>query len=529
MPADRWSLDRYYDPDPDMPGRMYTRSGGFLQSLWDFDPEFFGISPREASIMDPQQRLLLEVTQEAMDDAGGPAGSPVAVGVYVGAFTADNMGSPTRSRAGDDCHTATAGTFTMLSNRISFVFDLRGPSMTIDTACSSSLGRTARGTQAIARGEIELALVGGVNAMLIPETSVTMCKGRFLAEDGHCKTFDAAADGYARGEGAGILVLKPLADATRDHDRIYAVIRATGVNQDGRTSGIPSRTREAQADLIRRVLSDPVCARNRSGTSKRTAPEPRLATHRRWPLSARPFGRVEGRTARPSRRVDQELHRHTEAAAGVASVIKAALTLHHRSWPRRRRLNRLNPAIPFAEHRISGDHRGRTHSRPTTQQQRWRSTASATAAQTPTRSWSRRRSRPARSSGRRRPRCCRCPDATRSAPVSWRGSCSRSSPTRRWTRLRWWTPCGRDGRTTTTGSAVRSATATTCSPRLAAVVDGSVTAAGRSATAPRRFSCSAGWARNGGGWAQTCYGGRPVRAGRGRGRRSSSPTSPAGR
>ena len=313
VPADRWSLDRYYDPDPDMPGRMYTRSGGFLQdSLWDFDPEFFGISPREASTMDPQQRLLLEVTQEAMDDAGVPgrvAGRPV--GVYVGAFTLDNhvLRHGLMSRWTVDSQTATASTFTMLSNRISFVYDLRGPSMTIDTACSSSLVALHEATQAIARGEIELALVGGVNAMLIPETSVTMCKGRFLAEDGHCKTFDAAADGYARGEGAGILVLKPLADATRDQDQIYAVIRATGVNQDGRTSGITVPNPQAQADLIRRVLSR---IRSAPGTDRVR----RSARHRNrgW----RPIG--DGRSRRdprpsrgshrrPGRRFDQELHR----------------------------------------------------------------------------------------------------------------------------------------------------------------------------------------------------------------------------
>ena len=141
VPADRWSLDRFYDPNPDVPGRMYISSGGFLQdSLWDFDPEFFGVSPREASIMDPQQRLLLEVAQEAMDDAGVSgrvAGRPV--GVYVGGFTSDNMllRHLPSSRAAINAHTPTAGTFTMLSNRISFVYDLRGPSMTIDTACSS--------------------------------------------------------------------------------------------------------------------------------------------------------------------------------------------------------------------------------------------------------------------------------------------------------------------------------------------------------------------------------------------------------
>ncbi len=356
VPADRWSLDRYYDPDPDMPGRMYTRSGGFLQgSLWDFDPEFFGISPREASTMDPQQRLLLEVTQEAMDDAGVAgrvAGRPV--GVYVGAFTVDNMvlRNGLMSLWTVDSQTATAGTFTMLSNRISFVYDLRGPSMTIDTACSSSLVALHEATQAIARGEIELALVGGVNAMLIPETSVTMSKGRFLAEDGHCKTFDAAADGYARGEGAGILVLKPLADATRDQDQIYAVIRATGVNQDGRTSGITVPNPQAQADLIRRVLSESGLRPEQIGYVEAHGTGTAVGDPLEMAALGETLGRVEGRTADLVVGSIKNSIGHLEAAAGVASVIKAALTLHHRQLAPQATLNRLNPAIPFAEHRI---------------------------------------------------------------------------------------------------------------------------------------------------------------------------------
>ena len=356
VPADRWSLDRFYDPDPDMPGRMYVRSGGFLRdSLWDFDPEFFGISAREASTMDPQQRLLLEVAQEAMDDAGASgrvAGRPV--GVYVGGFTPDNLvlrQCPT-SRPAINSHTATSDTFTMLSNRISFVYDLRGPSMTIDTACSSSLVALHEATQAIARGEIELALVGGVNAMLIPETFVTMCKGRFLAEDGHCKTFDAAADGYARGEGAGILVLKPLADATRDHDQIYAVIRATGVNQDGRTSGITVPNPEAQADLIRRVITESGLRPEQIGYIEAHGTGTAVGDPLEMAALGETLGRVQGRTADLVVGSIKNSIGHLEAAAGVASVIKAALTLHHRQLAPQARLNRLNPAIPFADYRL---------------------------------------------------------------------------------------------------------------------------------------------------------------------------------
>ena len=356
VPADRWSLDRYYDPNPDMPGRMYIRSGGFLQdSLWDFDPEFFGISPREASIMDPQQRLLLEVTQEALDDAGVSgrvAGRPV--GVYVGAFTADNMvlRHLPHTVAAMNSHTVTAGTFTMLSNRISFAYDLRGPSMTIDTACSSSLVALHEATQAIARGEIELALVGGVNAMLTPEMFVGMCKGRFLAEDGHCKTFDAAADGYARGEGAGVLVLKPLADATRDHDRIYAVIRASGVNQDGRTPGITVPNPEAQADLIRRVTAESGLRPDQIGYVEAHGTGTAVGDPLEMAALGKTLGRVEGRITDLVVGSIKNSIGHLEAAAGVASVIKAALTLQRRQLAPQASLSQLNPAIPFAEHRL---------------------------------------------------------------------------------------------------------------------------------------------------------------------------------
>ena len=356
VPADRWNLDRFYDPDPNMPGRMYTRSGGFLQeSLWDFDAEFFGVSPREASIMDPQQRLLLEVTQEAMDDAG--VSGQVAgrqVGVYVGGFMSDNnllRHMPT-TRASINSHTPTAGTFTMLSNRISFVYDLRGPSMTIDTACSSSLVALHQATQAIARGEVELALVGGVNAMLAPETFIAMCKGRFLAEDGHCKTFDAAADGYARGEGAGVLVLKPLADATRDHDRIYAVIKGTGVNQDGRTSAITVPNPDAQMDLIRRVTDEAGVRPEQIGYVEAHGTGTAIGDPLEMAAVGEALGRVEGRTTDLVVGSIKNSIGHLEAAAGVASVIKAALTLHHRQLAPQATLNELNPAIPFAENRL---------------------------------------------------------------------------------------------------------------------------------------------------------------------------------
>ena len=353
VPADRWSLDKFYDPDPDAPGRMYVRQGGFLtQSPWEFDPEYFGISPREAATMDPQQRLLLEVAVEALDDAGmNGTVSGREVGVYIGGFTSDNQvgrHSPA-SRSAINSHTATSGTFTMLSNRLSYVLDLHGPSMTIDTACSSSMVAIHEAAQAVARSECDVALAGGVNSMIAPETFVSMCKGRFLAADGRCKTFDASADGYARGEGSGVIVLKPLATARADGDRVYAVIRATGSNQDGRTSGITVPNPVAQAALARRVLAQSGLRACDIGYVEAHGTGTAIGDPLEIQALGQTYGNVEGRHTPLVVGSVKAAIGHTEAASGVAGVIKAALTLYHRTITPQAWLRELNPAIPFAE------------------------------------------------------------------------------------------------------------------------------------------------------------------------------------
>ncbi|HEY5841335.1 MAG TPA: type I polyketide synthase, partial [Mycobacterium sp.] len=351
IPADRWSVEKYYDPDPEAPGRMYTRRGGFLRDcLWDFDPEFFGISPREASIMDIQQRLLLEVSWEALDDAG-LAGCVAgrSVGVYVGAFTADSAITRVGMSARMDMsgHTPMSYTLTLLSNRISYVLDLQGPSMTIDTACSSSLVAFHQATRAIVAGECDVALAGGVNAITQPETFVSMCKGRFLAPDGRSKAFDASADGYGRGEGAGVVVLKRLEAARRDGDRIYAVVRATGVNQDGKTAAIPVPNPLAQERLARRV-----CAQ--AGVAPREVAYVEAhgtGTPVGDPIEISALGKVYGESS--GRReplfvgsVKASIG-HLEAAAGIAGLIKTALMVHHRTIVPQGWLESPNPDIPF--------------------------------------------------------------------------------------------------------------------------------------------------------------------------------------
>ncbi|WP_336083576.1 type I polyketide synthase [Nocardia sp. SSK8] len=352
IPAERWDWRRYYDADRRAPGRMYTKRAAFMTGdPWEFDPEFFGISPREATAMDPQQRLVLEVAWEALDDAGIAGRSAGAsLGVFVGAFTLDQLATSVGPALPHvDLHTAVGVSYTMLSNRIAYALDLRGPAVTVDTACSSSLVAMHLACQAIANGDCELAIAGGVNVMVQPETFVSMCKGGFLAADGRSKPFDAAADGYGRGEGAGIVVLKTLADAERDGDRIYAVVKATGTNQDGRTTAITVPNAAAQEALARTVI-------RRSGVAagEVTYVEAHgTGTPVGDPLELRAIGRAYGRSTGRAEPLGvgslKATLGHTEAASGIASVIKSALAVRHRTIPPQGWLDTPNPDIPFEE------------------------------------------------------------------------------------------------------------------------------------------------------------------------------------
>ncbi|MEC3956828.1 SDR family NAD(P)-dependent oxidoreductase [Nocardia sp. CDC153] len=353
IPAERWDYRRYYDPDKRTPGRMYTKRAAFLTGdPWEFDPDFFGISPREATSMDPQQRVVLEVAWEALDDAG-VAGrvAGARIGVFVGAFTLDQLAV---SVSGDalphvDMHTAVGASYTMLSNRIAYVLNLIGPAITVDTACSSSLVALHLACQAIENGDCEVAMAGGVTMLLQPEPFVSMCKGGFLAADGRSKPFDVSADGYGRGEGAGMVVLKKLADAERDGDRVYAVIKATGSNQDGRTTAITVPNADMQEELAKAV-------------TRRAGIEPHEVTYVEAhgtgtpvgdPLELRAIGRaygaVPGRTSPVGVGSVKAQLGHTEAASGIASVIKSALAISHRTIAPQGWLETPNPDIPFDE------------------------------------------------------------------------------------------------------------------------------------------------------------------------------------
>ncbi|MCR8547597.1 SDR family NAD(P)-dependent oxidoreductase [Salipiger sp. P9] len=352
VPADRWNAARFHDPEGKAPGKMYVNAGGFLQQRLDmFDAGFFGISPREASRLDPQQRLLLEVAWEALEDAGIPhdslAGS--STGVFVGGFMSDNLLTQLNPLNRDliGPHSEVGATLGILSNRLSHFFDLQGPSLTVDTACSSSLTAFHLACRALQAGECDLALVGGVSVMTRPETPIAMCKGGFLARDGRSKSFDARGDGYGRGEGAGVVVLRRVADAVASGDPIIALVRGTGANQDGRTDGITVPNADAQEALVRRVYAGAEVAPAQIGYIEAHGTGTAVGD----PIEARALGQAIGahRAAGAPAIVGSLKSNigHLEAAAGIAGIIKAALALREGVVPVLANLQTPNPTIPF--------------------------------------------------------------------------------------------------------------------------------------------------------------------------------------
>lgn len=252
VPPDRWNIDNYYNANVKVPGKMNTRWGGFLDSVRNFDADFFGISPREASKMDPQQRLLLEVSWEALQDAGQVTEewTDKKIGVFIGITQSDYADMLLSEPNLSDAYFGTGNALSIAANRLSYFYGFRGPSMAIDTACSSSLVSVYQACKSIWEQECEAALAGGVNLILSPNVSVQFSKTGFLSPDGKCKPFDAGADGYTRGEGVGIVVLKPLSKALAEGDRIYSIIRGGAINNDGRTNGLMAPNSEAQLLLL---------------------------------------------------------------------------------------------------------------------------------------------------------------------------------------------------------------------------------------------------------------------------------------
>ena len=364
VPETRWNAAKYHDPNPAKVGKMVTRRGGFLSEIDQFDAQFFGISPREANLLDPQQRLLLRTTWEALEDGGISAEclAGTEVGVFVGGFTLDyqllqNQGRTSRYRF--KTHSATGMMMTMLANRISFAFDFRGPSMTIDTACSSSLVAVHLAALSIWNGECDLALAGGVNIMIGPNTAIAESKSGFLSPDGRCKAFDQSADGYARGEGGAVIVIKPLEQALRDGDGIYAQILGTAVSQDGRTDGITVPSAEAQEAAITTAL-------------RRAGVQPNEVGYVEAHGTGTPVGDpVEVRALANALALERPATSplligsvktnigHLEAGAGVAGLIKTALVLKYGFIPANLHLDNPSDQIPLGELSIDIPRTGR--------------------------------------------------------------------------------------------------------------------------------------------------------------------------
>jgi len=349
IPSSRWRVEDYFDPDPDAPGKMYTRHGGFLQEVDGFDAEFFRIAPREAVAMDPQQRLLLEVTWEAFENAA-IAPSCLAggrTGVFIGIGNSDYGRQLLLNEDRIDAYAGTGFAACVAAGRLSYALGLTGPSMAIDTSCSSSLVALAQACVSLRRGECDLAVAGGVNLILTPEVNIAFSKARMMAPDGRCKTFDARADGYVRGEGCAVLVLKRLSDAERDGDPTHALVRGVAVNHDGASSGITVPSGPAQEALIRAALDDArvepaeVDYIEAHGT----------ATSLGDPIEVHALGAVFG-ADRPADRplivgsVKTNVG-HLEAAAGVAGVIKAVLSLEHRRIPPNLHFEEPSPRIDW--------------------------------------------------------------------------------------------------------------------------------------------------------------------------------------
>jgi len=357
VPPDRWNLNKFYDPDNNKAGKIKNSKGGFVKDVDHFDPAFFGMFPAEAHCIDPQQRMLLEVTYQALEDAGIPmeSVSDTKTAVFMGVFMNDywDIQISSEQRNAITPHVPMGSSLTAIANRISYVYNLKGPSVSLDTACSSSLVGVHLACQSIWSGESDQALAGGVNALLRPESSIMMSKGNFLSPDGYCKTFDSRANGYVRSEGCGVVMLKPLSKAEADGDQIYATILGTAVNQDGYTEeGFTVPSFASQVAMLETAYQnagvDPkdVAYIEAHGTGTPVGD----------PIETRAFGEVFGK----DRSVDEKCWMgsvktnigHLESAAGIAGLIKLTMVLKNKQVPQNLHFQNPNPKIPFDDYRL---------------------------------------------------------------------------------------------------------------------------------------------------------------------------------
>ncbi|HET9891023.1 MAG TPA: beta-ketoacyl synthase N-terminal-like domain-containing protein, partial [Mycobacterium sp.] len=351
VPQDRWDVGDFYDPDPDAPGKIVTRRAGFVDDVTGFDASFFGVAAREASWIDPQHRLLLETAWQAVEHSGT---APTALantrtGVFVGLATHDYLGmiSDELSYPDLEAYLAIGTSSSAAAGRISYRLGLQGPAVTVDTACSSALVAVHQACQALRMGECDVALAGGVNVLISPATMITFSKSRMLAPDGRCKTFDESADGYVRGEGCGVVVVKRLEDAIRDGDRVRAVIRGSAVNQDGASGGLTVPNGIAQQRVINEALERAGVLAADVGYLEAHGTGTSLGDPIEVQAAAEAYG--EGRDASRPLLIGSVKTNigHLEAAAGVAGLIKVILSLEHEVLPQHLHFRNPSSHIPW--------------------------------------------------------------------------------------------------------------------------------------------------------------------------------------
>ncbi len=356
IPRERWDVDAFYDPDPEAAGKIYVRHGAFLEWIDEFDAGFFGISPREACSVDPQQRLLLEVSWEALESAGEVPGDRSApgdrrTGVFVGISSSDYGVRILRGgRPADiDVYFNAGNALNAAAGRLSYALGLRGPSLAVDTACSSSLVALHLACASLRNGECDRALAGGVNALLAPESMVGLCRARMVSPYGRCRTFDARADGYVRGEGCGVVVLKRLSAALREGDEILAVIRGSAVNQDGASGGLTVPNGLAQQQLLWQALAVAGLAPGEVSLVETHGTGTSLGD----PIEVSALGAVFGKDRDHGSPLVLGAVKtnigHLESAAGIAGVLKVVLALRHQEIPPNLHFESPNPHIPWSE------------------------------------------------------------------------------------------------------------------------------------------------------------------------------------
>jgi len=349
VPADRWNTDELFAPDFKQAGKISVRQGGFIKDIDKFDASFFGISPLEASRMDPQQRMLLELSYEALENAGRTLkdmdGSRASVFIGISSHDYGDIQNSPVEQVNIGAHTNLGSALCIAANRISYFYNLKGPSMALDTACSSSLNAVHMACRSIWDNDAELAFAGGVNAILKPEPQMGFSKGGFLSPDSRCYAFDSRANGYIRSEGAGVILIKPLSRALEDGDRIYATIRGSGVNQDGTTNGISVPSSEAQQEMIRMAYEDAAVDTRKVKYIEAHG----TGTFVGDPLEANSIGKVVGANRSETCYIGSVKTNigHLEPASGIAGIIKLALAMTHRIIPPNINFKKPNPNISF--------------------------------------------------------------------------------------------------------------------------------------------------------------------------------------